>query len=168
MRLCRSQGQTRCHDEGGASRWQLQSYSSASEEAEAERRAAPRSQRITFKGLALLSHHFGTSDESAVYRLRDLRIIRPAERPALLEEEPVRAAKEFLALFSSDVPPPRPKSSKTTPPPPDREPSRDVANRAIEAFRREDVPGGYLRDLGETLDIAGAQLVERAEAAADD
>src|SRR5262245_14218736 len=59
-------------------------------------------------------------------------------------------------------------SSKKTPPPQDREPSRDVAHRAIEAFRREDVPSGDRRDLGEKLDIPGEKLGERAEAAADD
>src|SRR5262249_34228322 len=146
-------------DKGGASRWQLHTYAGAGEEeAEAERRAAPRSQRITFKDVAMLSHHFGRSYESAVYRLRDLRIIRPAERQALLEEEQVRAAKEFLALFSGDIPPATPKSSKV-PPPQDRELSREVANLAIEAFQREEVSSGYLRDLGEKLGIPGAKLV---------
>jgi Zn-dependent peptidase ImmA (M78 family)/DNA-binding XRE family transcriptional regulator len=155
-------------DKGGASRWQLHNYpGAADEESETERRAAPRSQRITFKDVAMLSHHFGTSYESAVYRMRDLRIIRPAERQALLETEQAQAAKEFLGLFSYDAPSATGRLPKL-PPAQDRELSREVANLAIEAFQREEVSSGYLRDLGEKLGISGAKLAELAEAAAYD
>jgi Zn-dependent peptidase ImmA (M78 family)/transcriptional regulator with XRE-family HTH domain len=144
-------------DKGGASRWQLHTYGPGDDDTETERRAAPRSQRITFKDAALLAHHFGTSYESAVYRLRDLRIIRPVERQALLEEEQKLAAKEFIELFY-----------KEPPPGPDRELVLEVANLAIEAFQREEVSTGYLRDLAERLGISGAKLVELAETAAYD
>jgi len=88
-------------------------------------------------------------------------VIGPAERQALLEEEQVRAAKEFLGLFSGEAPPVKARSMKT-PPTQDRELSREVANLAIEAFQREEVSSGYLRDLGEKLGIPGAKLVEAA------
>jgi Zn-dependent peptidase ImmA (M78 family)/transcriptional regulator with XRE-family HTH domain len=141
-------------DKGGASRWQLHSYGSSEEEGDAERRSSPRSQRISFKDVAMLAHHFGTSYESAVYRLRDLRIIRPVERQALLEESQREAAKGFIELAYQE-----PGSQ-------DREFVLEVAGLAIEAFRREEVSTGYLRDLGEKLNIPGAKLVELAETAA--
>jgi len=144
-------------DKGGASRWQLHGYGSGDEDTETERRAVPRSQRITFKDAAMLAHHFGTSYESAVYRLRDLRIIKPAERQSLLEDDQRKAAKEFVELFHHE-PPTRQ----------DRELGMEVANLAIEAFQREEFSSGRLRDLAETLGVSGAKLVELAETAAYD
>jgi Zn-dependent peptidase ImmA (M78 family)/transcriptional regulator with XRE-family HTH domain len=145
-------------DKGGASRRHLHVYDVArEEEVDVERRAAPRSQQITFKDVAMLARHFGTSYESAVYRLRDLRAIKPSERQALLVPEQVRAAKDFAELFYSE---PEPS--------PDKDLVREVANLAIEAYRREEVSGGWLRDLGEKLKINGGQLLGLAEAAAYD
>lgn len=145
-------------DKGGASRRHQHVYDGAlEEEPDAERRAAPRSQRISFKDAAMLAHHFGTSYESAVYRLRDLRVIRPSEREALLEDSQKAAAREFIEL----VYPARPVD-------PDREFELEVAHLAIEAFQREEVSTGYLRNLGEKLGISGAKLVELAQAAAYD
>jgi transcriptional regulator with XRE-family HTH domain len=144
-------------DKGGASRWQLHAYGSGDDDSDTERRAARRSQRITFKDAAMLAHHFVTSYESAIYRLRDLRIIRPVERQGLLEDDQREAAKAFIELFYEEPPPG-----------PDRELILEVANLAIEAFQREEVSSGYLRDLGEKLGIPGAKLVELAETAAYD
>lgn len=145
-------------DKGGASRRHLHVYDVArEEEVDGERRAAPRSQRITFKDAAMLANHFGTSYESAVYRLRDLRVIKPSERQTLLEEEQAKAAKEFIGLFYGDG-----VSG------PDKDLVREVANLAIEAFRREEVSGGWLRDLGEKLKIPGAKLLQLAETATYD
>lgn len=144
-------------DKGGASRWQLHGYGGSAED-DAERRAAPRSQQITFNDVAMLASHFGTSYESAVYRLRDLRVIKPSERQALLTERPVKASEEFIRLFYQDEPEPKPA----------RDLVREVVNLAIEAFRREEVSAGYLRDLGDRLKISGAKLVELAETAAYD
>ncbi|CAN5908301.1 XRE family transcriptional regulator [soil metagenome] len=144
-------------DKGGASRWQLHTYGPGDDDGETERRAAPRSQRITFKDAAMLAHHFGTSYESAVYRLRDLRIIRPVERQALLEDQQRAAARDFIELFYTE-----------SQPGPDRELVLEVAHLAIEAFQREEVSTGYLRDLAEKLGISGAKLVELAQAAAYD
>lgn len=142
-------------DKGGASRRHLHVYDVAGEEeVDSERRAAPRSQRITFKDVAMLAHHFGTSYESAVYRLRDLRVIKPSERQTLLEEEQAKAGRDFIGLFYDEAAPG-----------PDKDLVREVANLAIEAFRREEVSSGWLRDLGEKLEIPGAELLRLAETA---
>lgn len=142
-------------DKGGASRRYLHVYDVAGDEdLDTERRAAPRSQRITFKDAAMLAHHFGTSYESAVYRLRDLRVIKPSERLTLLEEDQAKAAKDFIGLFYREAP-----SG------PDPGLVREVANLAIEAFRREEVSTGWLRDLGEKLGLPGAELLRLAEIA---
>ncbi len=145
-------------DKGGASRRHLHVYDVArEEEVDGERRASPRSQQITFKDVAMLARHFGTSYESAVYRMRDLRVIRPAERQTLLNPEQVKAAKDFIDLFYSEPEPI-----------PDKDLTREVANLAIEAFRREEVSSGWLRDLGTKLKISGGQLLKLAETAAYD
>jgi Zn-dependent peptidase ImmA (M78 family)/transcriptional regulator with XRE-family HTH domain len=145
-------------DKGGASRRHLHVYDVArEEELDGERRAAPRSQRITFKDAAMLANHFGTSYESAVYRLRDLRVIKPSERQTLLEEEQTKAAKEFIGLFYDEAAPG-----------PDKDLVREVASLAIEAFRREEVSSGWLRDLGGKLNVSGAKLLRLAETATYD
>ena len=145
-------------DKGGASRKHLHVYDVArEEEVDSERRAAPRSQRITFKDVAMLAHHFGTSYESAVYRLRDLRVIKPSERQTLLEDDQAKAGRDFIGLFYQEAAPE-----------PDKDLVREVANLAIEAFRREEVSSGWLRDLGEKLKIPGAELLRLAETATYD
>ncbi len=145
-------------DKGGASRRHLHVYDVAREdEVDGERRAAPRSQRITFKDVTMLARHFGTSYESAVYRLRDLRVIKPSERQTLLEPEQVKAARDFVELFDVEPDPAL-----------DRDLVREVANLAIEAYRREEVSGGWLRDLGEKLKIPGERLLQLAETATYD
>jgi Zn-dependent peptidase ImmA (M78 family)/transcriptional regulator with XRE-family HTH domain len=145
-------------DKGGASRRHLHVYDVArEEEVDSERRAAPRSQRITFKDVAMLAHHFGTSYESAVYRLRDLRVIKPSERQTLLEDDQAKAGKDFIGLFYHEAAPG-----------PDKDLVREVANLAIEAFRREEVSSGWLRDLGDKLKIPGAELLRLAETATYD
>ena len=84
---------------GDASRRHYHFYDVAAEdEVDVERRAAPRSQRISYEDAAMLAMHFGTSYESVVYRLRDLRIIKPSEKQSLLEEEQVTAAQDFIKL----------------------------------------------------------------------
>jgi Zn-dependent peptidase ImmA (M78 family) len=143
-------------DKGGVSRLRLHDYGGGpnEEDVEVERRATPGSQRIIFKDVAMLAHHFGTSYESAVYRLRDLRVIRPTERQALLADDQIKAARDFIQLFHKENQDDRPK---------DRELVREVANLAIEAFQREEISAGYLRDLGKKLEISGAELVRLAE-----
>jgi hypothetical protein len=127
------------------------------EEVDGERRAAPRSQRITFKDASMLAHHFGTSYESAVYRLRDLGVIKSAERQVLLGDQQAKAAEEFGGLFYTNLPAG-----------PDKDLTRDIAILAIEAFRREEVPPSYFEELGVKLKIPGDRLLKLAQTAAYD
>jgi Zn-dependent peptidase ImmA (M78 family)/DNA-binding XRE family transcriptional regulator len=145
-------------DKGGASRRHLHVYDVArEEEVDGERRAAPRSQRITFKDASMLAHHFGTSYESAVYRLRDLGVIKSAERQVLLGDQQAKAAEEFGGLFYTNLPAG-----------PDKDLTRDIAILAIEAFRREEVPPSYFEELGVKLKIPGDRLLKLAQTAAYD
>ncbi len=144
-------------DKGDAARRHYHIYDVAAEdEVDAERRSAPRSQRIGYEDVSMLAMHFGTSYESVVHRLRDLRILRPSEKQALLETDQVAAAHDFIRLARRDQPDGQ-----------DREIVRDIAYLAIEAYRREDVSMGYLRDLSGKLRIEGDELVRLAEAALD-
>ena len=143
---------------GEASRRHYHIYDLAAEdEVDAERRSAPRSQRISYEDAAMLAMHFGTSYESVVYRLRDLRIIKPSEKQSLLEEDQVTAAQDFIKLTRRE-----PGTVS------EREIIRDIAYLAIEAYRREEVSMGYLRDLSERLGIQGDELVRLAEVALND
>jgi Zn-dependent peptidase ImmA (M78 family)/transcriptional regulator with XRE-family HTH domain len=115
------------------------------------------SQRITYEDAAMLAMHFETSYESAVYRLRDMRILKPSEKQALIEKDQVSAAQDFIKLSRRE-----PAGGQ------DREIIRDIAYLAIEAYRCEEVSMGYLRDLSEKLGIQGDELVRLAEVAWDD
>jgi Zn-dependent peptidase ImmA (M78 family) len=145
-------------DKGGASRRHMLVYDVAKEEeVDGERRAAPRSQRITFQDAIMLANYFGTSYESAVYRLRDLGVIKAAEKHRLLEDQQAKAAEEFAKLFCTT-----PQAS------PDKDLTRDIANLAIEAFRRDEVGPSYLEDLAVKLRIPGAKLLKLAKTATYD
>ena len=86
-----------------------------------------------------------------------MRVIKPSERQTLLKEDQAKAAKEFIGLFYDEAAPS-----------PDKDLAREVANLAIEAFRREEVSSGWLRDLGGKLKIPGAKLLRLAETATYD
>ena len=49
---------------------------------------------------------------------------------------------------------------------PDRELVAQIVRLAIEAYRREEVSQGWLRDLSDQLEMPAEELVELAEAAA--
>ena len=78
---------------------------------EAKQRAPARSQRITYKDIALLAHHFGVSYQAAVYRLRSLRYISGRERGEFLDRE--RFGRKYLGRSACSVTSANAKSSAT-------------------------------------------------------
>ena len=137
-------------------------YDQATEDAEApieaERRAVPGSQKITYKDVATLARHFGVSYKAAAFRIRNLNWVNFDECNSLLEQE--GSARDYLTLldFSDSV-------EGKDDAPADRELRRQVAGLAIEAFRREQISRGRLLELSKPLGVPGSKLLKLAEAA---
>ena len=147
-------------EKGGPSRrYRITSTSAGDEPVEAEERTAPGSQQITYQDIVALAHHFDVSYPVAVYRLSDLGFINSEEKTSLLE----RAALGSRLLSSMDH---FDEERQAT-----RKPERDLVGQivrlAIEAYRREEVSQGWLRDLSDRLEMSAEELVELAEAAAE-
>lgn len=129
---------------------------------DAEFRSPPRSQRITFKDVALVAHHFGVSYQAALYRLKSLRHVSQSETDELLKREEFgRSYLRELHLFA-DLEEPEERRYWN------RELRNEIAHLAIEAYRRELISRGRILELGGILEISGEKLLELAEAACEE
>jgi len=128
------------------------------EEIRAMRRAAPRSQSLTYEDVAALAHHFGVSYQAALFRLKSLMIVNEAEFADLRDKEDF--GRRFLDLLQvlEDL---EGHDNRT----PDREIVSQVVHLALEAYRREEVSQGKLRDLSTLLGFSAKDLLALAEAA---
>jgi Zn-dependent peptidase ImmA (M78 family)/DNA-binding XRE family transcriptional regulator len=132
---------------GGASRSQVAVFDEA-EVVQVEQRSPPGSQDIQLYDVARLSHHFGVSRISMIYRLRNLRLINEAEQQRLAEQEHAgsgRAIADFLRATD----------------PPDRMDVREDFRRrflglALEAYRREEITRGKLAELADMVGVERA------------
>ena len=125
----------------------------------AELRDTARSQQITYNDVALIAHHFGVSYQAAAYRLKSLRHLSPAGTEELLQHEDY--GRDYLKALDllDDLEMPEDRRYW------DRELRSEIANLAIEAFRREEISRGRLLELGRSLNFEGDQLLIFAEAA---
>jgi Zn-dependent peptidase ImmA (M78 family)/transcriptional regulator with XRE-family HTH domain len=146
-------------DKGGPSRRVYHFYDVATEESvEAEHRATPGSQQITFKDVAILARHFGVSYQAAAYRLSDLSVINRAELRVLLNKEP--EGKTHLDILKlADL---RRVDDENKP---DKELISQIVPLAVEAFRRKEISKKRLLELSEKICIASSDLIALAEAA---
>lgn len=126
---------------------------------EAELRPPVGSQRITYKDVALVAHHFGVSYQAALYRLKSLKHVSQRDSDGLLERE--HFGREYLKLLGmlDELEAPEQRSHW------DRELRNEIAHLAIEAYRREEISRGRLLDLSKTLEIDGDALLSLARAA---
>ena len=129
---------------------------------EAEMRSPARSQRITYKDIAMLARHFGVSYQAALYRLKSLRHVSHAESHQLLEQDGF--GREYLRALSmvSEVGEPE------LPQYWDRELRSEIAHLAIEAYRREEISRGRVLELSTVLNIEGDTLLRLAQAAREE
>jgi len=141
-------------------RYRITSTSAGDEPVEAEERPVPGSQQITYQDIVALAHHFDVSYPVAVYRLSDLGFINAGEKTSLLERA-VLGSRLLSAMdhFGDE----RQATTK-----PERDLVGQIVRLAIEAYRRKEVSQGWLRDLGDQLEMPAEELVELAEAAAED
>lgn len=128
---------------------------------EAELRSPSHSQRIMYKDIAMLAHHFGVSYQAALYRLKSLRYVSQRESEELLEQADLgRQYLKVLILFEeADA------GENEQPRYRNRDICREVAHLAIEAYRREEISRGRILELSEILGISGEELLDFAEAA---
>jgi hypothetical protein len=98
------------------------------------------------------------SYQASLFRLKSLSIIKAAEFDELREKE--NFGKSYLELLHSFGDTKQPQQRK-----PDREIVSQVLHLALEAYRREGISQGKLRDLSSLLDIPAQTLLELAEAA---
>ena len=87
--------------------------------------------------------------------MKNTGMIGEPEFQSLLSQESL-AARYSALLHRDDQPPSGTRDRALVP---------EVIHLAIEAYRRELISGGKLRDLGRLLDVPGRELVELAEAA---
>ena len=110
-----------------------------------EQRSAPGSQAIQLYDVTLLAHHFGASRISALYRLKNLRLIDEPEFQRLKAEEDGGAGQAIADFLA--VPEHKPLES-----------ARDDFRRrflglALEAYRREDITRSKLGELASMVDM---------------
>lgn len=123
---------------GGASRAQMAVYDET-DVVQAEQRATPGSQDIQIHDAALMAHHFGVSRISALYRLKNLRMVDEREFQHLKSQEDSGAGKAIADFLAADDPA-------------DEREMRDEFRRrflglALEANRREEITLSKLTEL---------------------
>ena len=147
-------------DKGLPSRQRQMIFDVASDEQiEAESRPVPRSQRVTYKDVALVAYHFGVSYRAALYRLQNLRHVSQPESVGLLGHEDY-GRRYLKALCISDDDTLEQEQQYW-----DRELRSEVAHLAMEAYRRDQISEGRLLELSMSLSIPGDTLLELAEVA---
>ncbi len=127
---------------------------------EAQERPAPGSQEISYQDVATLAHHFRVSYQAAVYRLCDLGHVRQSDKCELLTRSDI-GCRYLSVLYREDIFEKNPERKERKP---DLELVSQVVRLAIEAYRREEVSQGWLRDLSDKLGVPADDLVELAEA----
>lgn len=134
---------------GGASRAQIAVFDEA-EAVQVEQRATPGSQDIQLYDVALLAYHFGASRISALYRIKNLRLIDDREFQRLKAEEDGGAGQTIATILAA--PDPAPDNS-----------SRDDFRRrflalAFEAYRREEITRSKLTELASMVHVVQSDL----------
>lgn len=114
-----------------------------------EGRPAPGSQTLQIYDVALVAHHFGVSRVAAIYRLRNLRLIRQKDMESLLQQERNGAGSDVANLLGLVAPEPAPAEQGLG--------WRFLA-LGIEALRREEISRAKLRELSSLIGMDAMEL----------
>lgn len=128
---------------------------------EAKLRHTASHSKVTYQDVASLMCYYRTSYQATCYRLKSLGLVTKEEdlSELLAKEDDAKSAFRILELFDGNA---EGKSDSQF----DEDVLRlQVLNLAVEAFRREEVSAGRLRDLSSVLGIKAADLLRLAEAA---
>ena len=128
---------------------------------EAKQRLKASDSKVTYQDVASLMCYFRTSYQATCYRLKSLDLVNKDELTELLEREDVaKTAFRVLELFDGAGDEGKNDSQF------DQDVLRlQVLSLAVEAYRREEVSAGRLRDLSSVLGIKASDLLKLAEAA---
>ncbi|MDR3440590.1 ImmA/IrrE family metallo-endopeptidase [Telmatospirillum sp.] len=129
-------------------------------ENEVEIRPPAGSQAITYQDVAVIARHFGVSYEAAIWRLKNLGHLDVPETKELIAQR--EAGKGFMNLLKfTDT------FAETGVP--DEERDQELRSQlmwlAVEAYRREEISQGRLRELAGKLMVSATELIKLAEAA---
>ena len=116
---------------------------------DAEGRSEPGSQAVQIYDVVQLAHYFGVSRLAALYRLRNLRLVSAAEfeqQKALDDAGKGKQLAELLGL-------PEPNDSIVR-----NEFRHRLLGLALEAYRREEISRGKLRELAAMVDLTATDL----------
>jgi Zn-dependent peptidase ImmA (M78 family)/transcriptional regulator with XRE-family HTH domain len=156
--------QLRRLDKGRPSRQAQIVYDVAGDsESEVEIRPASGSQSITYQDVAVIARHFGVSYEAAVWRLKNLGHIGNPETKDLIARKDDGKRFASLLKFSELL-----DEKEATPDEREQELRVQLAWLAVEAYRREEISQGRLRELSGRLEISAAELIALAETARAD
>jgi hypothetical protein len=133
---------------------------------EAEERPAPGSQQITYQDVAALAGYFDVSYPAALYRLNDLNFVNRQEKANLLDKQNLSERFSQTVIRDFDDSDERDETQRREKP--DRELVSQIVRLAVEAYRREEITKGWLREKSDILNIPADVLIELAEAAAMD
>ncbi|HEX9942195.1 MAG TPA: XRE family transcriptional regulator [Thermoanaerobaculia bacterium] len=128
------------------------SYAEVFDEAgslDVEGRTEPGSQAVQLYDVVQLAHYFGVSRPSALFRLRNLRLVSEAELEHLRALDDVGKGKKMAELLG-------------LPEPDHTEIRNEFRHRflglALEAYRREEISRGKLKELAAMVDLPAAEL----------
>lgn len=112
-------------------------------------RPIPGSQALQMHDVVLLAHHFGVSRIAALYRLKNLRLVKDPEFEALKAQEEQGIGKAIAGLLDLEEP--------------DQEKARNEFRHrflglALEAFRRGEITRSKLRELAVQVGVEGDSL----------
>jgi len=110
-----------------------------------EVRPRPGSRSVRMHDVVLLAHHFGVSRLAALFRLKSLRLVRVTEFEQLRAQEVSGIGRDIQTLLGFEEPEPEKARTEFR--------SRFLA-LAFEAFRREEITYGKLRDLVELVGVS--------------
>ena len=137
---------------GGASRAQMTVFDET-DVVQVEQRSAPGSQDIQLYDVTLLAHHFGVSRISALYRLKNLRLLDERELQDLKAQEDSGAGKAMADFLATDI--------ATNAPDSRDEFRRRFLGLALEANRREEITQSKFNELASMVGMQ-RQDVRRA------
>jgi Zn-dependent peptidase ImmA (M78 family) len=152
--------QLRQLDKGRSSRQAQIIYDVANDrQSEVEIRPRPGSQSITYQDVAVLARHFGVSYEAAVWRLKSLNRLGPAETDTLIERKD--SGNSFMKLLKLGEWGEDGISDQER----EQELRSQLAWLGVEAYRREEISQGRLRELAGKLGVSAEELIDLAEVA---
>jgi Zn-dependent peptidase ImmA (M78 family) len=126
---------------------------------EVEIRPRPGSQLISHQDVAMVARHFGVSYEAAVWRLKSLNHLGPAETTDLiLQKDSGKGFMRLLKLRDWD-------EDEISKDERDQELRSQLAWLGVEAYRRGEISAGSLRELAAKLKVSAEKLLELAEIA---